>query len=493
MSTPARVAPQSTATTTEETEAPTTTGPGPVSHRWTQTGLLLALPCAVIVLSFIVWIVAVSRSGFWADDFLNVTHFAGTLGNLTETHIDAGQYTINIFWAIGTDAFGSGSAAPFLILNSLVLATGVVMWLWTGTNRSWSLVYAWWIGGLFVATAAWLPTALWASNITHSGGFLALGAGMVAHNRAMRASTARAGICWSIASGIAWTFAIISNLLYIGLMVIAVYCAWHQICKLKRLAMDTPVAAVTVLFWNLLLPILFFVTVAYPARTAKAAYAKPGLQFVRDNLRYYRTALAPTDLLTAVYAALVVGAIMGAFAAARRRKDIFPLAILAASAGTALPALVQSQQREVHYMAMPLLLVFSALMAGAYSARLVRSKRIKGAALIIVTVTLLLIFKQGSALRAYFVQSPYGSSLTAFRSEVASLTKEGETVCARLDLDASQEALLIAQMSGENGFHVPPINAGQVYLLPGTQSCPSTEAAKITIDQNARGDFVASG
>ncbi len=465
-----------------------------------RTGVLLLLPWVAILLSVIVWAVGVSRSGFWADDFLNVTRYFGTLGNLSETHINAGQYVINVFWWIGTIAFGNGSIVPFLLLNSLVFTLGVVAWLWIGAGASWSRagaswsrVDAWWIGGLFIATEAWLPTALWSSDITHSGGFLALGLGIWAHRRAIGAETVRTSMCWSVVSGCAWTFAVVSNLIYIGLLVIAFYCACCQIDVQRRLGMRTWRSSVVVGFWNLALPIVFFVTVVYPARTAKMEYAKPGLQFVHENFNFYKAELAPTDLLMAIYAAVLVGAVIGALAAIRRRY-YFPVAVLGAAVATVLPVLVQSQHREVHYMAMPLLLVISAMVAGAQPVLRGKLNLLKGAMAIAAIVALLAIFRQGSGLRSYFVQSPYGGNLTTFRSEVASLTSEGQTICANLDLAPSQEALFTAEMSGENGFHVPPINAGQVYFVARTGVCPATgQAAHLVVSEDQRGNFVASG
>jgi hypothetical protein len=454
--------------------------------------MFLLLPCTALFLSAFAWVTAVSRSGFWADDFLNVTHFGGTLGDLSDNHINAGKYIINIFWAIGTEAFGAGSVIPFLLLNSLVFVTGLIIWLCAGTKSNWSRVDAWWIGGLFIATAAWFPTALWSSNITHSGGFLALGLAIVAHHRAMDESSKRGILSWSVASGAAWTFAVVSNLIYIGLMVIAIYCAWHQIRKLRGLGMEMVRAASFVGAWNLLLPVVYFATVAYPGTTAKSIYAKSGLRFVHDNLRYYRFILAPTVLLVALYIVLLVGAIIGSFFA-MRRKDFFPVAVLGAAAGTALPALVQSQQRYVNYMAMPLLLVFSSFAAGARPALTGESKWLKSAVPVGSVIMLLLLFRQGESIRSYFVESPYGSSLTAFRSEAASLTPMDGVICARLDLDVSSQAFFIAAMSGEDGFLVPPISASQAYLVTNDSQCPANSlTTHITVSQDVRGNFVAS-
>jgi hypothetical protein len=458
-----------------------------------ETGLLLALPCTVILLSIAVWVTALSRSGFWADDFLNVTHFSRSLGDLSDDHINAGKYIINVFWAVGTEAFGAGSVVPFLLLNSLVFAAGLVIWLRAGAGTRWTSVEAWWVGGLFIATGAWLPTALWSTNITHSGGFLALGVALWAHNHMMKAQARRDATNWALATGLAWTFAVVSNLLYIGFLVLAFYCALFQVSRLRNLGTRTSSAVGIVGFSSLLVPLTYFITVAYPSTTSHGGYTETGLRFVHENLRFYRSVLAPTSLLTALYGVMLVGGLVGALAAMRRR-DFFPVTILATAAATALPALVQGQQRDIHYVAMPLLLTFSALAAGVYPLVLGERRRYKGVLLLGVTMALLLIFRQSAEIRAYFIDSPYGGSLASFRSEVASLAPAGGMICARLNLDPAHQAFFIAAMSGEDGFLVPPINAAQAYLVTGRSPCPAGQlGARITVNLNGQGNFVAYG
>lgn len=457
---------------------------------------MLALPCAVLLLSIAVWVTAVSRSAFWADDFLNVTHFAQSLGSLSNDHINDGHYIINVFWGLGTLAFGAGSALPFLMLNTLVFASGLVVWLRLGIKTRWSALEAWWIAGLFIATAAWLPTTLWSSNITHSGGFLALGAGLLAHERCMGTQTRRTSVLWSLASGAAWTLAVVSNIVYIGLLPIAGYCAFHQVVKIRRLEVNMTRVSLAVVVWNLVLPVFYFAAVAYPATTASTVYATNGLRFVHQNLHFYRHSLAPTSVLLMAYVTMSTLGIVGGLAAIRRR-DWFPITLLVAAGATAAPALIQSQQRDIHYLAMPLLLLFSALAAGAkrpeplgQSKRLVR---LRDALLLLAIVTLLLVFKQGAGVRSYFVTTPFGHSLARFRSQVASLTPEGGTICVRESLTTAQESLLVAEMSGVNGFLVPPISAAVVYLVPAGKRCPAQgPTAQITVSLDARGDFVAA-
>ena len=455
-----------------------------------RTGLLLVPPCAVIVLSCMVWVTALSQSGFWADDFLWVTHFARSLGDVTDYHFNIGKYTINVFWALGTEVFGDGSVLPFLLMNMLVFAVGLITWLQVGVRRQWNYIDAWWVGGIFIATGAWLPTVLWASNITHAGGFLALGVAMSAHYRAMDAHDVRHVRCWSVLGGIAWMGAVASNLIYVGFLVLAVYCAVYQYRKLLCLEVETMVAS-TVWIWNLVLPIVYFIVIGYPGATASSPYAKTGLQFIRENLHFYRMALAPNAILVIVYVALILAGVIGGIFSARRR-NFFPLAVLVAAGAMALPALVQSQQRYVNYMAMSLLLLFSAVASGLVPAFRIGSERrtymVVGGSL----VALVLIFHQGDELRSYFTRTPYGSDLARFRSEVASLTPEDGNICATLNLDTQQESLFIAEISGENGFRVPPIDAEHAILVPRETSCPpGASVTHIRISVNQRNGFVA--
>jgi hypothetical protein len=456
---------------------------------------LLALPSLVLLLSFIVWVTAVSRSGFWADDFLNVTHFSRSLGNLSDDHINAGRYVTNVFFAIGTYAFGAGSVVPFLLLDTLVFAAGVALWLRVGSRIRWRPFDAWWVVGLFIATAVWYQTALDSSAIGHASGFLALGLGLWSHERCMSADTARAATLWSLACGAAWTLGLVSNILYVGLLPIAVYCSVHQVIKLRAFGVRAVRAALAVGGWNLVLPLVYFAAVAYPATTYKSQYASSGLQYIHQNLRFYRHQLAPTGVLAAAYIAVIVFALIAAVAAARR-KDWFPLAVVSAAGATALPALVQSQQRAIFYLAMPLLLTFSGLAASLRPVWLSGFKHLatlRRALLLGAAAMLLLVFAQGAEVRSYFVTTPFGGTLAAFRSQVAALTPEGGAVCAKMNLDPAHQALFIAAMSGPDGFFIPPVSAAQAFLLAPGQPCPAQGgAATVNVSVNSRGDFVAT-
>lgn len=461
----------------------------------TQAGraLLLILPLLVILVGVIVWIAAVSRSGFWADDFMNVVLYYKKFGDITNDHLNTGKYIINAFWAFGTDAFGDSSDVPFLLLNTCVFASGLALWLRSSLGARASSLRVWWAAGLFIATASWLPTVLWASNITHSFGFLALGAAYWTHRRAMAAISGRAVIALSLVSGLFWTVAVVSDLLYIGLLPMAAYCVWQQTLRLHGFGVTRRRAAITTGTSSLALPTIYFVFVGDPATKSNPAYANTGLAFVHENLDYYKSVLAPTDLLLAIYAAIVLVVVVGGIMA-MARTDLLPLVLLIAAGTTAIPALVQSEQRDIHYAAMPLLLLFSALALALPSVRrvggVIRSGRL------ITTLgaiaALVLIYLQGAGVRSYFVQTPYGSNLTSFRSEVAALTSEGADLCVRLTMTPAQRAYFTASIAGEFGFLVPPISAGKAEFVTARDRC-AANTVPVVVAATARNLFTATG
>lgn len=453
----------------------------------------ILLPVLAIVLSLVAWATAVSRSGFWADDFLNITHFYHSLGDLADTHINAGRYVTNVFFAIGTYAFGVGSVVPYLVLDALIFGAGVAIWLRAGSTARWRALDAVWVAGLFIATSVWYETALFASAITHACGFLALGLGLLSHERCMRAPDLRRTWLWSLASGAAWTLAEMSNILYLGLLPIAVYCAAHQAIRLTALGVPRARAIVAAASWNVALPITYFALVAYPATNSKPEYAHSSLRYVHANLRFYRAQLAPSTLLVVIYIAIIGGAIGGAIFAIRRR-DWFPAAVVAAAGATAMASLVQSQERAIFYLAMPMLLTFSALAAGLRPLLLARRKNLRlGPALALAaSVSLVVIFGQGANVRSYFVETPFGSTLASFRSNIARMTPAGAAICARLNLSPEQRTFFTAAMTGPDGFYVPPISASAAYLLSPAEHCPVLGAVLVAVTEDGRGDFVAA-
>jgi hypothetical protein len=454
--------------------------------------VLIAFPVYVLVAYFLVWCVGLGKAGFWADDFTNMHLYSHSLGDLTNYDGNTGKYTINLFWGLMTTAFGSGSVVPYLVVDSLTLFAGLFLWFRWGVGRHWSATTAWWIAALTVGCGSLLEDALWSSNIVHSFGFLALGLGVTAHERCMRATTRRDAYIWSVGTGLCWTAAVMSNLIYLGLIVLGAYCAWLQLAKLRTLGVDVRRALSVLAGFAIVLPVVFVAAIAYPGTKTHGGYTNTGFGFIRDDLHYYREEFAPAGWLEGTYIGLATLELIGGLEALRR-KDLFPLALLATGVAIAIPALMQSSQLYVHYMGMPLLMFFSGL--GVLFERVRRSRPswiVTGVLLAAAAFFLAIVFGQSDQFRYYFSTTPYGSTLRDFRNEVAAVEQPGAPLCLRLKMPSADQTLLEVEMGGTNGFAAEPIASGATYFLGSKQPCPVTgTVSHIAVTMAANGDWVA--
>jgi hypothetical protein len=184
------------------------------------------------------------------------------------------------------------------------------------------------------------------------------------------------------------------------------------------------------------------------------------------------------------------------------RRDYFPIASCVAAVVIAGVVLTQSHQRSPHYMVMPLLLLVSACAAGGVTCfRTFRSPKRRqlflGSIVAVSVVSLVVLFDQGTDLRAYFTASPYGSQLASFRNEVSSLVPPGSQLCAVLDLPPSDATAFKVETSGPNGFvnHnaflIAPIYASGVALATVPSQCPVSATAVVDVRLNSAGQLQA--
>jgi hypothetical protein len=460
----------------------------------TSTFLARVPPGVVVFLSSTVWIAALVRSNFFADDFYFLASFSG-FSNLFDVHLDEGQFAVNIFWTLGTTAFGYGSAVPYLLLNSSILFGGLGMWLVAGKRR-WPATCGWWVAGLLVANAAWMTIALWSANSTHSVALFALGGAMLSHERVLRAGGLQAARSWSLLGAAAWLLVVASDPLYIGVAPIIIYCCLIQRPHLLRSAGSRWLTN-AVLLCSVLLPSLYFALIGYPQKSAVAAYSGSSLRFIATDLRLYLDQMAPSTIIKAVYLSLAI--VTGiAVAGALIRRDFFPVACSLSAALMIGILLTESQQIYPNYTVIPLLLVLSACVAGcttvARSNRLrVPSRSFCGAATVLGAISLAILFYAGSGVRAYFTATPYGDQrgLALFRYQVASMIPPGTPLCVVLELTRADGVEFRAWMGQEYGFLLFPINAGSVYFADSQGQCASSGTATIKVTEDANGEFRA--
>lgn len=452
------------------------------------------LPGVVLFLSATVWMAALLRSNFFADDFYLLANYSG-FNNLFNVHLDEGQFAVNIFWILGTIAFGYGSAVPYLLLNSSILFGGLGMWL-VACRKRWPATCGWWVAGLLIANAAWMTTALWSANSTHSVALFALGGAMLCHERVLRAGELQAARSWSLLGAAAWLLVVASDPLYIGVVPIIIYCCLTQRPHLHRSGGSSWLTN-AVLLCNVLLPGLYFALIGYPQKSAVAAYAGSSLRFIATDLRLYVDQMAPSTIVKAAYLSLAIAtgiAVVGALI----RRDFFPAACGLSAALMIAILLTESQQIYPNYTVIPLLLVLSACVAGWRTIARPDQWRVpdrwfRGAAIVLGAISLALLFYAGSGVRAYFTATPYGDQrgLAVFRYQVASMVPPGTPLCVVLELTRTDGVEFRAWIAQDFGFLLAPINAASVSFAASQGQCPSTATATINVTEDASGNFRA--
>lgn len=446
--------------------------PAPMPDR---TRTLLILPSFVVLaLVAAAWFSGLLRADFWADDFTNLSLYNHSVGDLTNTARNDGKYTINVFWWLGTVAFGTGSALPFIMVVSAVTVIGVVLWLRAGVPESWGQVQAWWVAAALAATSTPLGILLWASNIVHAVSFLSLGIAFAAHRRAQASATVRGGVAWSAAGAAAWLLLIVSNPLYLGALLLAVVFGVREYRGWITRAWPAPrtrkVAALITLLAQAGIPSMYFVLVAYPRTTSRSSYSTFGFGEIRGNVQFYMDRLAPTWWGLAVAVSIVLAA--GVLTIVRARVDVFPLTLMISAAAIAGPVFMQGQQRADHYLAVPVLLVLSAL-AAAVGARGTRgawaqSPVVRVAGVSAALLSLFVLFDSSSGVRAWWTTTPLGSQLSEARDRVAEETSAGDPLCVELEMSDAASSAFLAGIGGEAGLQLPPVLAGTAtYVGPG--------------------------
>ena len=457
--------------------------------------LSVAIPLVVLFLTFCCWFGALLKSSFLADDFSFLVTYSN-LSHFLTLKYDDGQITINVFWTIGWIAFGTGSAIPYLLLNSSVFALGLFLWLRAGSARLWDGIQGWWVASLSLAGATCMLMMLWSANSVHTMALLALGLALVIHERSLKSQRPNKLLLWSLLSALSFTLVVASDLLYVGILPLCVFCAAEQVSALRSLGSRRHFEPLAI--WTVLLPLLYFLLIAYPERIAVGVYAGSSISYFAKDLSFYVAQMAPTGSIKAAYLLILLAAGIGSIWAVRYRR-FFPIACCLSAALMAGIILSERQQLFTNYTFIPFLLILSACIAGwttvfgQHDFTLVR--RHSYVLMLAATLVLAVLFYSGGGIRQYFDATPYGTErgLVELRDSVASLSPGGEPICVVEKMASTDEYEFNMWIANGDAFLVQPVNASYAAIVGEPADCPAGTLTTIDVGVGRNGDFVVTG
>ena len=170
------------------------------------------------------------------------------------------------------------------------------------------------------------------------------------------------------------------------------------------------------------------------------------------------------------------------------KKQHESLIFFVASISIIVPILMQGQQRGIHYFSIPVCLLFMSL---GESFQKINSLSISWKTLGIPTLIILSFFQiyQSQNVRAWFLDSPYGSPLSSFRYQVSEVVDETSSVCISSGLTKDAWNRFAGGIAYERGFAVYPIfNTNTVLNESG--ECAENSDYHFQIVQNMNGEYL---
>jgi hypothetical protein len=420
---------------------------------------LVLLAGGVSLFGIFVWVASASKADFWADDFSNMTKFGRTLGPILDTD---GKLIINFYWFIGSYFFGTGSVIPYLLLNFSVFIGSIFILNKVAHSRGWDKSFPLLILASLFGSGTIYAFLTWSSNIVHLASLFGFSCALYLQELIRKSPSKKFTLELASVMGLVWTFATLSNPLYIAFLFLGLYFTYEQY------RIHAPIRDFNFLlglvFLNLLLPILGFIFLSYPRVTKQSAYDISGNQFIIDNAKFY---LAPFISIPFLGLLLICSLAIVAIALLleTRNKNYVPLILFTTVVGLIYPILVQGQQRGIHYFSIPIIL----LVCSIYSMRLTQlflfhHLFIRFLSRITIGVLIVLLVAGSYWTRIWYTTTPFGQPLTQLRGEISQFVTPTNSICLRFKMPVQDRNFVIGGMGGRSGFVLPPINAVAVHF-----------------------------
>ena len=438
---------------------------------------------AVLFCFFLLWIASLTKTSFFADDYGFLKLYWKDLNLESGNTGNAGRYIVNIFFAFGTTIFGSGSAIPFEVISGSLLLAGLWLIAKSTSEKSHENLWSLQIFTIVTVFGGTLPLLLWSAGITHTGAIFFTGLSLFTFRKSKAVSNPNSEFLLVVVSGIFGIFVIVSNPLYVGVLVISIF----HIFDFSRNALSTPdpkikVKVFVVSTFGAIIPLAYFFLIAYPVTTKMTPYSKSGIKYIKNNIDNYANSLFWTSIVKSFFILICLSSLILALLIFRRNQKA--IAYFLAAAMTFGAILVQGQQQAVFYLVLPFILMLTSLKISF------GDRQFLGPYLFSIFLFLFLIATiiSGSRINSYFSSEPWGYKLKPLISEIEKVVAPGKNLFICFIGSQSQYSKFVASYSGTSAFEIPPIKAATV-MLANNSCAPQDGFIAIEVSETDSGFY----
>lgn len=423
------------------------------------------------------------NSFFFADDFLGLDLFRDTKG-LINLEASAGRPITNIYFFVTTWIFGGNKNWQFLLLNFLVLMAALLLFIasakktWKGSETGIVFTIC-----FLILSGSFLPLIFWASNFNHIFSIFILSTILFMY-QANLVNPKNKLVIWQ---SFLYFILITSNPLYSPFLLTGLVSLGFDLDRSNLINSKRRLF----LIWNLVIrtfvPIIYIVTISLPFLLSNNQYRLGLFKSTITNLRFY-TSLGNVGLAIAMVVLCII--LSQCMYMLIRKRDYHSLSLLISGAAILTIVLIQENQQGLHYLVIPVLLMAPVVLQSFNDA--LKRPALKIVLVMTLFALLLFSFDESKSIRSYFIQTPWGSNLVKFNSEVTRMDLKDSHLCIAGVGKFDDWQNFIAQIGGASFFLRQEIGAKSAVFVNGQQCTLDSKLVTILINQSGENFFTAT-
>ena len=453
-----------------------------------------AIPIGLLFILSISYSTAFLKTGFWADDFMQLGTFYHNIGSFTDTSVTLGRFWANIYWGFSTTAFGSASDTPYIIFSSAIFFLSLYFWVkafgsfLTPAKISWILVF------LF-ASATPFQLMLWASNSVHTIALLIVSIGFFAISKQLRNVSVYTPISsLSMLESTTYILFLFANPLYSPYLVIGLVSA---VCKIWNLHKhkSQPFRLLNQSYFavfQVVIPMWILFGFSIPKTLKNSAYQHASPKNIGKNLTFYQGMLAGSHLQQGMFIGFLITAIFFAIRSLAT-KNWISFAAFFFGFSTLLIVLCQQNQHVLNYLVAPLLGILTGFAIELASFRLFSPNKLNRViATIVCSFLFICVFSGSYSIRQWWIDYNPGYAVQNVREHIHQLVPNNANICFEENLSPAQKSWFEGGLDGKWGLLHAPVNAENVLFMP-IHGCNLAEGFTILrVDPDTRNSFVVT-